>query len=253
MSTPSLRNKVILVTGASSGIGRAIAQALAPLQPTLVLCARRKQKLEELAQELRTQHEGLKVEPLTCNLRDDAQVLGMFARIRERFGGVEVLINNAGLGRKAPLLRGDTQDWREMLEVNVLALMVCAREAASDMIELGRGHIVNISSMASHRVTPEGGAYCATKFAVRALTEGLRQELHAACPNVRVSAVSPGFVETEFASVHAHGDPDAGARTYSEYPCLQPEDIAKTVHFVLTAPAHMQVHDILLRPTQQPL
>lgn len=163
-----------------------------------------------------------------------------------------MLVNNAGLGHKEPLMSGDTESWREMLEVNILALCICTREAAQDMqAKGGQGHIVHINSMAGHRVPGAGGVYSATKFAVRSLTEGLRRELRQANSQVRVSAISPGFVETEFAEKYAKSA-DHAKQTYSQFPVLQPEDIAEAVSYALKQPPHVQVHDILVRPTQQP-
>jgi NADP-dependent 3-hydroxy acid dehydrogenase YdfG len=248
----SLADKVVLVTGASSGIGRAVALDLAGDGIKLAICARRADRLQALAEEARRCHASTEVLALPCDLRDAADIGRMFARIRDKWGGVDILVNNAGLGRHASLLEGATEDWREMLDVNVLALCICTREAVADM---GRrdvaGHVVHISSMAGHRTPLESGIYSATKYAVRALTEGLRRELREKGSPIRISAVSPGFVETEFAQVYAHGDASALERTYARYPCLQPADIASAVRFILTAPAHMQVHDLLVRPTEQ--
>ena len=250
-STP-LVGRVAMVTGASSGIGEAIVEMLAGEGAHLVLLARREDRLAALAERIAARAPGVEVLVQGCDVRDEARILAAFAAARERFGGVDLLVNNAGLGRDATLLDGATEDWREMLEVNVLALCVCTREAVSDMRRRGdRGHVVHVSSMAGHRVPGGSGVYSATKFAVRSLTEGLRQELRHAGSAIRVSAVSPGFVETEFAEVY-HRDPSAGERTYGRYPVLQPRDIASAVRYLVTAPPHVQVHDVLLRPTQQP-
>ncbi len=249
----SLHGKVALVTGASAGIGEAVAQRLARAGTRLAICARRSQRLDQLRARIEADVAGAEVVCLPVDLRDTEAITSMFDVVRERFGGVDILVNNAGLGRHAPLMSGSTEDWKEMFDVNVMALCVCTREAVTDMRKRGdQGHVVHIASMASHRVPLESGVYSATKFAVRSLTEGLRRELREAGSGIRVSAVSPGFVETEFASVYRKDDPDAAAATYGRYPCLQPEDIAATVQFVLEAPAHVQVHDVLVRPTAQP-
>lgn len=241
--------RVALVTGASSGIGEAVAYRLAKDGFRLCLLARREERLQAIAENI----QGAEVLVARCDMRDETQILAAFAAVRERWGGVDVLVNNAGLGRDAPLTSGESEAWREMLEVNVLALCICTREAVSDMKRRGdTGHVVHISSMASHRVPRGSGVYSATKFAVRSLTEGLRGELRAAESNIRVTAISPGFVETEFANVYHRGDAHKAATTYGRYRCLQPEDIASAVAYVVNAPAHMQVHDMLIRPTQQP-
>ncbi len=236
-----------LVTGASSGIGRAVCQELVKLGMTVIGAARRTERLTALQEELGEDNfEGVEVD-----LRSEPSILRLFETIRARHGGVDVLVNNAGLGHKATLMTGETDAWREMLDVNVLALCICSREAITDMRSRGdNGHIVHISSMSGHRVPGGSGVYSATKFAVRSLTEGLRKELRGATSKIRVSAVSPGFVETEFAEKY-HQSKEAAEQTYSQFPVLQSEDIADAVRFVLEAPEHMQVHDMLIRPTEQ--
>jgi len=241
------RERVALVTGASSGIGRAIALLLAREGLRVAACARRVERLEEL----RADAGAGELLPLGVDLRNEAQILQMFERIRAEWGGVDVLVNNAGLGHDAPLAAGSTEQWREMLDVNVLALSVCTREAISDMRRRGDdGHVIHISSMAAHRVPPGSGMYAATKFAVRALTEALRQELRHEGSKIRVSALSPGYVETEFAA-HYHKSEAAAKKTYGRFQVLQPDDVAQAVRFVLESPPHMQVHDILIRPRDQ--
>ncbi|MDP6946737.1 MAG: SDR family NAD(P)-dependent oxidoreductase [Myxococcota bacterium] len=240
------KGRVALVTGASSGIGRATATRLEDAGMVVIAAARRAERLDALADE----RPG--IVPMPVDLRDTDAIVALFERIRAAHGGVDVLVNNAGLGRHSPLMSGDTEAWREMLEVNVLALSVCTREALADMRRRGDdGHVLHISSMAGHRTPGGSGLYSATKFAVRALTEGLRQELRAAGSRVRVTAISPGFVETEFAQVYT-GDAEAARATYSRFPVLQAADIADMVVYALASPPHMQIHDMLVRPTEQP-
>lgn len=243
------RGRVALVTGASSGIGRATAALLAGAGMKLAMCARRADRLDGLAAEL--SESGAEVLACPTDLRNERSIDALFAAIRARFGGVDVLVNNAGLGHAAPLTSGETELWREMLEVNVLALCVCTREAIRDMRARGDdGHVIHVSSMAAHRVPSGSGVYSATKFAVRSLTEGLRQELRELKSAIRVSAISPGFVETEFAERY-HRSEEAARATYSRYQVLEDADVAETVAWVLGAPPHMQVHDVLVRPTHQ--
>lgn len=208
---------VALVTGASSGIGDAIARRLAEDGMRVVATARRRDRLEALQSALPT----AEILPIEADLRDEASIQALFTQVRETWGGVDVLVNNAGLGRYAPLVSGETSRWREMLEVNVLGLCVCTREAVQDMRSRGdRGHVIHISSMAGHRVPGASGVYSATKFAVRSLTEGLRQELRGLESGIRVTAISPGFVETEFAAVY-HGSEEKARETYSRFSTLR--------------------------------
>ncbi len=241
------RGRVALVTGASAGIGKAVVTRLAGHGLKVAACARRVDRLHALQADL-GESEFL---PLEVDLRDEGAIANMFTEIRARWGGVDVLVNNAGLGHNAPLLSGTTEEWREMLDVNVLALCICTREAVNDMRARGDdGQVINISSMSAHRVPDGSGVYAGTKHAVKALTEALRRELHAAGSGVRVAALSPGFVQTEFAEVYAKSKAAAEA-TYTRYPVLQPDDMADLVDTVLAAPPHMQIHDVLVRPNRQ--
>lgn len=248
------RDRVALVTGASSGIGRAIARRLAvDLGMRVVICARRADRLDSLREELLAAAPDAHVLAQTCDLRDESAILHLFAQIRAQFGGVDVLINNAGVGRDAPLTSGATEHWREMLELNVLALCICTREAVTDMRTRGDdGHVIHIASMASHRVPPGSGVYSASKFAVRSLIEGLRLELRSLGSDIRVGAISPGYVDTEFAENFAHGDREQAQRSYPRFKVLEADDVARTVVHMLEAPAHVQIHDVLMRATRQP-
>jgi len=236
-----------VVTGASSGIGTETARALAAAGAALTLAARRADRLARLAAEL-----GGEVAVQPTDMRREEDILRLFAVARERFGGVDILVNNAGLGRAAPLGSAPTELWREMLEVNVLGLAIATREAIRDMERRGvAGHVVHVASMAAHRVPgPESAMYAATKFAVRALTEGLRQELRARESPIRVSAVSPGHVLTEFADVFT-GRPGAQAAIDRRFKILEPRDVAEAIVWIVTRPPHMEVHDLLVRPTAQ--
>ncbi len=241
--------EVALITGASSGIGRAIAENLAGAGMRLALVARSLERLDAVAGELK--NKGAVVITAATDLCDEDAILSMFETVREKLGGVRVLVNSAGVGYRAPLLSGDTAQWRQMLELNVLGLCVCTREAVADMRASGDfGHVVHISSMAAHRVAPGGGLYGATKYAVRALTESVRHELHALGSAIRVSAVSPGIVQTAFGPGF-YGSEDEAAKAYENLEPLRPQDVADAVGFALGQPQHVQVHDILVRPTQQ--
>jgi NADP-dependent 3-hydroxy acid dehydrogenase YdfG len=242
----------VLVTGASSGIGAETARALAAAGARLVLAARRRDRLDALAAELERQDAA--VLAVAMDMRREDDIVGCFAAARARFGGVDVLVNNAGLGRAAPISSAASELWREMLEVNVLGLAIATREAIRDLERRGTaGHIVNVASMAAHRVPgPESGMYAATKFAVRALTEGVRQELRAKQSAIRVSLVSPGYVATEFADVFA-GRPGAlqTLQARLKVRMLEAHDVAQAILWVVTQPPHVEVHDLLVRPTEQ--
>ncbi|MDF1561888.1 MAG: SDR family NAD(P)-dependent oxidoreductase [Deltaproteobacteria bacterium] len=241
------RGRTALVTGASAGIGAAVVRRLVAEGLNVVAVARREERLVALREEL-----GEALLPVRADLRVEAEILGAFERAREVFGGVDLLVNNAGLGHHAPLSSGETEAWRDMLELNVLALCVCTRECIADLRRRGLddGFIVHVSSMSGHRVAQGSGVYSATKHAVFALTEGLRQELREAGSKIRVGAVSPGFVETEFAALY-HRSEEAARKTYDRYPCLTPDDVAEAIWWQVTRPAHWSVHDILMRPTEQ--
>lgn len=243
------RDRVALVTGGSSGIGAAVCRALTERGMRVAMCARRLDRVQALARELDAT--GERVLPLRADLRRESDILAMFAEVRERWGGVDALVNNAGLGHKEPLVSGATEAWREMLDVNVLALCVCTREAIRDMRRREvAGHILHVSSMSAYRVPEGSGVYAASKHAVRALTEALRQELRELGSAIRVTAVSPGFVETEFAELY-NRSAEAARATYGRYKVLEAADVAEAVVFALSQPEHVQVHDILVRPTHQ--
>jgi 17beta-estradiol 17-dehydrogenase / 3beta-hydroxysteroid 3-dehydrogenase len=241
-----LDGRSVVVTGASSGIGAATTRALAAEGARLTIGARRADRLDALAREIGADRVAL----VRADMRVEADVVRLIATARERFGGVDALVNNAGLGRKAPVRTGTTEAWREMLETNVLGLLVATREALQDMERRGvAGHVVQVSSMAGHRVPgADSAVYSGTKFAVRAITEGLRQELRAAKSPVRVSLVSPGYVDTEFADVFAG---PGGAPPMRDMKQLEAGDVARAIVWILSQPPHVEVHDVLVRPTAQ--
>lgn len=246
----NLSGRCAIVTGASSGIGEAVARVLAESGMCVVLAARRRERLEHLAAVLQRHGADVLVHP--TDVRREDELLALFAAARAHFGGVDVLVNNAGLGLAAPITTGETDRWRTMLEVNVLALLIASREAIRDMERRGvAGHVVHVSSMAGHRVPGvDSAVYAGTKFAVRAITEGMRQELRAKGSSIRVSSVSPGYVETEFAEVFS-GSKEAAQKTYGRLKVLDAADVAEAVRWILTRPPHVEVHDVLVRPTEQ--
>lgn len=245
-----LKGSKAIITGASSGIGEAIALELAARGARLTLTARRGDRLEDLGGRI-TAAGGEAPLLVTVDLRCAEDIGRIFEESGARWGGLDILVNNAGLGRKADFHDGATEDWREMLEVNVLALTVACREALRCFDADRGGHILNVSSMAGHRIPPQGGFYAATKFAVRAITECLRQELRALGSPSRVSEISPGFVTTEFHEVFYRGDEEKITARLPQYRVLDPQDVAASVVHILEAPGHVAIHDILIRSNEQ--
>ncbi|XP_041660985.1 dehydrogenase/reductase SDR family member 11-like [Cheilinus undulatus] len=251
------RGKVALVTGASVGIGAAIAKELVLQSMTVIGCARDLEKLQKVAAECKSAgHSGVFV-PYKCDLSKEEEILSMFSAIKAQHKGVDVCINNAGLGHADSLLDGKTSGWKNMLDVNVLALSICTREAYQSMKErnVDDGQIININSMSGHQVFNfvETHFYTATKFAVTALTEGLRQELRGAKTHIRATCISPGLVESEFAMRFYGGDAEKAAAPFANLKALEGIDIANAVTYILSAPPHVQIGDILMAPVEQDL
>ena len=240
MSDP-LRGKTALVTGATSGIGRAVAVALADASVNVVASGRREDALSELVDEL-----GDGARAVAADLRRRGSIDALFDAI----GDLDILINCAGVAPRAPVLGGDYESFAELLEVNVLALSYCAALAVKLFPETG-GHLVNVSSMSGHRVPPSGGFYAPTKFAVRAVTESLRYELKAAESKTRVACISPGFVDTPLLEHYFKGSEEQLANLRSDLVMLEPKDVAESVLHILNAPPHAEIGDILLRPSDQ--
>ncbi|XP_067866431.1 dehydrogenase/reductase SDR family member 11a isoform X1 [Heterodontus francisci] len=249
------KGRVALVTGASVGIGAAIARALVQHGMKVVGCARSVDKIEKLAAECESAGYVGTLVPYKCDVTSEEEILSMFSAIKTLHQGVDVCINNAGLAHPEPLLSGRTEFWRNMIDVNVMAMCICTREAYQSMKErnIDDGHIININSMSGHRVIPSSAThfYAATKYAVTALTEGLRQELQEAKTHIRATSVSPGLVETEFAFRLHNNDPEKAAAIYESLKCLKAEDLADAVVYILSAPPHVQIGDIQMRPTEQ--
>jgi 3-hydroxy acid dehydrogenase / malonic semialdehyde reductase len=239
----------VLITGASAGIGEACARAFAAAGARLVLTARRRERLEALADELRGAH-GTESHLLPLDVRDAGAVQAAVGGLPAEYAAVDVLVNNAGLGRGLePLFNGDPADWDEMMDTNVKGLLYVTRAVTPGMVERRRGHVVNLGSVAGHEVYPGGAVYCATKHAVNAITRGLRMDLLGT--GVRVSTIDPGMVETEFSVIRFHGDRERADRVYRGMTPLSAADIAETVLWVATRPPHVNIDEIILKPTDQ--
>ncbi|HEU4962990.1 MAG TPA: SDR family NAD(P)-dependent oxidoreductase [Bacilli bacterium] len=242
-------NQVAIVTGASGGIGRATAISLAHEGFKLALGARSVEKLVELAQEVEA-ISGLAPLTLALDVRDEAQVQAFVAATVEKYGRLDVLVNNAGLAKGVtPLIEeADSANWQQMIDTNVMGVLLMTRAAVPHMIDGGNGHVINIGSIAGREAYAGGAVYCATKFAVRAITDALRQELLG--QPVRVTTVDPGMVETNFSMVRL-GDQGKADAVYAGMTPLTAEDIADCVSFAATRPAHVNIDAIIVKPLDQ--
>lgn len=239
----------VLITGASSGIGLACARAFAREGCRLILAARRDDRLAGLAAELDTAH-GTAVHVVGLDVRDRAAVETAIAGLPADWQEIDVLVNNAGLSRGLDRLpAGLPSDWEEMLETNVKGVLWVTRAVLPGMVARDRGHVINIGSISGHQVYAGGAVYCASKHAVAAITQGLRLDLLGT--RVRVSAVDPGLVETDFSLVRFHGDHERAEPVYRQYPPLQAEDVAECVVFCATRPPHVAVMDLVVMPQDQ--
>ena len=244
-----ISGKTVLITGASSGIGAACARRFAAERAHLVLWARRRERLDALAAELGKAH-SVRVRVDQVDVRDRASVEKAAKALLAAGPAPDVLINNAGLASGLSLVQdGDLEDWDRMIDTNVKGLLFVTRAVLPAMIARGTGHIVNIGSTAGHQVYQKGNVYNATKFAVKALTEGIN--LDVAGTPIRVSSVDPGFVETEFSLVRFHGDETRAKATYQGFRALSPDDVADTISYVVNLPAHVNILDLIVVPSAQ--
>ena len=237
-----------MVTGASAGIGAATALELATQGVHLVLSARRKVKLEEVADRCRGL--GVEVRTRALDVRNRPEVQRFADELDAAGVELDILINNAGLARGlAPFHEGELDDYEEMIDTNVKGLILVSRAIIPGMVKRNRGHVVHIGSIAGFQVYPGGNVYNASKFAVRALNEAMNVDL-VGTP-IRVSSVDPGLVQTEFSQVRFRGDDARAEKVYQGYTPLRPQDVAEAVSFVLNAPPHVNVADLVLLPTDQ--
>jgi serine 3-dehydrogenase len=243
-----MKGMLALITGASAGIGEATARRFAAEGADLVLWARREARLRALAEELR--RTGVEVATAAVDVRDRTAVQRAAELMLSEAGTPDILLNNAGLASGLSFVQeGDHDDWDRMIDTNLKGLLNVTRAILPAMVERGTGHVINIGSTAGHQVYPKGNVYNATKFGVKALTEGMN--LDVAGTGIRVSSVDPGFVETEFSLVRFHGDEERAETVYQGFEPLSADDVADVVTFVATRPAHVNVHDVVLLPTAQ--
>ncbi len=239
--------KTAFITGATSGIGKATAELFAKNNIRLILCGRRAERLDKL-QELLSDLTEVTTLQFDVSKRDE--VAAAIESLPENFKNIDILVNNAGNAHGlASIQDGDLDDWDAMLDINVKGLLYVSKAIIPKMIKNNNGFIVNIGSIAAKEVYPNGNVYCASKHAVDALNKAMRIDLNK--HNIRVSAIHPGAVETEFSEVRFKGDTERAKTVYADYKALQPEDIADIIHFVVTRPYHVNIEDLVVYPSAQ--
>ncbi len=243
------KSMIALITGASSGIGKATAETFAKNGYNLIITGRRADRLQKLSDELQKRYK-IKVQTLCFDIRKLEEVKSNIASLSAENKNIDVLVNNAGLASGLSTIQdGDIDDWEKMIDTNIKGLLYVTKEIANLMIPLKKGHIINVGSVAGKEVYANGNVYCASKHAVDALNKAMRIDLlpH----NIRVSAVHPGMVETEFSLVRFHGDAERAKKVYDGLQPLTPEDIADTIYWMASRPAHVNITDVIMTPTAQ--
>lgn len=244
-----LKDKIVFITGASSGIGTACANYFAKAGAKLLLCARRMDVLNNIAAQLQSEY-GVEVHAFKLDVRHHAKVKEALRTLPEKWQKVDVLVNNAGLAAGLDTIQeGNVQDWEDMIDTNVKGLLYVTREVLPQMVARNAGHIINIGSIAGHETYPKGAVYCATKYAVNVLSNGLRLDLFGT--KVRVSTVDPGAVETNFSAVRFKGDTKLAAAVYEGMDALTPNDVADAVLYCAPRPPHINISEVIIMPTDQ--
>jgi len=240
-----LTNKIVLVTGASSGIGRAAAIRFSEAGARVIVAARREDRLKQLADELKTDCFAM-----ALDVRDRSAVDKALGSLPTAWRAIDILVNNAGLSRDmSKLHEGRHDSWEDMIDTNVKGLLWVSRAVVPGMLERGRGHVINVGSIAGHEVYPNGNVYCASKFAVDALTKGMRMDL--VDTPIRVTTVDPGMVETEFSEVRFYGDKERAKKVYTGIAPLTGEDVAEAIVWAATRPDNVQIAQIVILPKAQ--
>lgn len=244
-----LKNKIVFITGASSGIGEACANYFAKAGANLLLCARRLNILKTLAEKLQKEY-GIDVHTFQLDVREQHAVKKALSALPEKWKNIDVLLNNAGLAAGLDTVQdGSIQDWEDMIDTNIKGLLYVTKEILPHMINRNSGHIINIGSIAGHEVYPKGAVYCATKTAVNILSNGLRMDLCGT--KIRVSTVDPGAVETNFSNVRFKGDSKRATAVYQGINPLTPDDIADAILYCATRPLHINISEVIIMPTDQ--
>jgi 3-hydroxy acid dehydrogenase / malonic semialdehyde reductase len=244
----SLKNKTVLITGASSGIGKACAFAFAKEGANLILAARRLNRLNEISESVIKNN--IQVLTLELDVRNNEKVKNTFSHLPKDWEEIDILINNAGLARGfSKLYEGEIEQWEEMIDTNIKGLLYVTRQVLPQMAERKSGHIINIGSTAGHEVYANGNVYCATKYAVNALTQSIR--LDVLDKNIKVSSVDPGMVRTEFSDVRFSGNKEKVLKVYDGVVPLSAEDVAEAVLFCASRPPHVNINEVILTCTAQ--
>ena len=245
----NIKDKLVFITGASSGIGKACAESFANEGAKLLLAARRIDRLKKFAEELRIKYQA-DVKEIKLDVRNYEEVKESLTKLDEEWKKIDILINNAGLSRGLDkIYEGKPENWDEMIDTNIKGLLYVTRIVLPGMVERNNGHIINIGSLAGHDVYPGGNVYGSTKFAVNGLTKSFRLDVFG--KNIRVSTVDPGLVETEFSIVRYSGDEEKAKNTYKGMTPLVAEDIAEAVFFCASRPAHVNINEIIMTPVAQ--
>ncbi|NDW19247.1 SDR family oxidoreductase [Dysgonomonas sp. 216] len=241
--------KIALITGATAGFGKAIAERLAKEGFNLIITGRRAERLDELKNQLEKDN-GISVLPLSFDVRCYEEVEKNLGHLPSEWKNIDILINNAGLAVGLnPIHKGEIDDWERMIDTNIKGLLYVTRLVSPVMVERKSGHIINIGSIAGREVYPNGNVYCATKHAVAALSQAMRIDMLQY--GIKTTLVAPGFAETEFSLVRFKGDHDRADRVYDGMTPLTAEDVADAVYFAISAPDHVDIQDVLVMPKAQ--
>jgi len=245
----SVKDKIVLITGASSGIGESCAKMFAQAGAKLILIARRQKRLEDLAEQLSKEYD-CELHLLPLDVGAQSLITSAIVNLPTPWSAVDILINNAGLSRGLDKLHeASIQDWEEMIDTNIKGLLYMTRAIVPGMVSRGQGHVINIGSIAGHQTYPGGSVYCATKAAVKSISEGLKQDLLGT--PIRVTSVDPGMVETEFSNVRFHGDDERANKVYQGLTPLTADDVADVIFFCATRAPHVNINQVILMPVDQ--
>lgn len=245
----NLNNKIVLITGASAGIGKACAEVFGEAKAKLILIARREEKLKSVSEDIFKKY-GTEIYSIVCDITSFDELKNYIDKLPEKWNNIDFLINNAGKARGMDKIQdGNFEDWNAMIDTNIKGLLYVSKLIIPKMINQKRGQVINIGSIAGREVYPNGNVYCSTKAAVGSLSKAMAIDLNGT--GIRVANIEPGLVETEFSMVRMHGDREAARKVYEGYTPLRAVDIAETALFIATRPQHVMIQEVLITPTDQ--